>query len=232
MIDNNTGKSWIRIVSNFEDFISTPFVDGINAVCWNRELAGDFFEVISKCTFAENMISLHEDALIALQLTDQGQVARSTLINDLRLLSAQGLLPTLNIIKHYHRDAIFPFFPTDVYSWHIDRSSLPGSTILCTYFGAASEIVANDQAKQKILIPAFRDKLKLLHQGVDESFDPFLVDNFFDLHYQIKDGAQIINLGKGNMWRLAIDHPGCKVLPCIHRAPVEKNGEPRLMMIC
>jgi hypothetical protein len=58
------------------------------------------------------------------------------------------------------------------------------------------------------------------------------MDNFFDLHYQAKPDAQIINLGIGNLWRLAVDHPNNPVLPCIHRAPIEKFGEYRLLLIC
>lgn len=55
---------------------------------------------------------------------------------------------------------------------------------------------------------------------------------FFDLHYQPKAHAQPINLGIGHIWRLAVDHPTQKVLPCVHRAPVENDGEYRLLLIC
>lgn len=55
---------------------------------------------------------------------------------------------------------------------------------------------------------------------------------FFDLHYQPKPDAQPVNLGTGHIWRLAVDHPTQKVLPCVHRAPVEKDGEYRLLLIC
>ena len=29
-----------------------------------------------------------------------------------------------------------------------------------------------------------------------------------------------------------VDHPESKVLPCVHRAPREKTGQTRLLMIC
>ena len=51
-------------------------------------------------------------------------------------------------------------------------------------------------------------------------------------HYQPKPDAQPINLGIGHIWRLAVDHPTQKVLPCVHRAPVENDGEYRLLLIC
>jgi hypothetical protein len=29
-----------------------------------------------------------------------------------------------------------------------------------------------------------------------------------------------------------VDHPEQQVLPCVHRAPLENNGEYRLLLIC
>ena len=55
---------------------------------------------------------------------------------------------------------------------------------------------------------------------------------FFDLHYQAKENAEIINLGIGNLWRLAVDCAESDVLPCVHRAPIEKDGNVRLLLIC
>ena len=57
-------------------------------------------------------------------------------------------------------------------------------------------------------------------------------EHFFDLHYQVNSDARPFSLGVGNLWKLAVDHPESKVLPCIHRAPIENNGEPRLLLIC
>jgi hypothetical protein len=114
----------------------------------------------------------------------------------------------------------------------VDRSPVGTQTFLCTYHGAASDILPNDQATQKILIPEIREKLKELHDGPEAEFEMFLKDCFFDLHYQPKSNAQPINLGSGHLWKLAVDHPGQQVLPCIHRAPVERGGEYRLLLIC
>jgi hypothetical protein len=117
-----------------------------------------------------------------------------------------------------------------VYSYHVDRSPIPGDTILCTYYGEPSEILPNSEVTQKILIPEIRAELKKLYDGTEEGFEDFLIENFFDLHYQAKPEAQGISLGIGHIWRLAIDHPESKVLPCVHRAPIEKTK--RLLLIC
>src|SRR5690606_6500512 len=109
-----------------------------------------------------------------LNLTEQGHLAREIIIKDLSLLKAQGASPTLNLIKCYERDDAHPFFPTDVYSFHVDRSPVPTDSFLCTYFGQPSEIVPNSQAKQKVLVPEIRNKLKKIYVGPDEGFESFL----------------------------------------------------------
>ena len=147
-------------------------------------------------------------------------------------MKAHGASPVLNVIKCYERDDACPFFPTDVYSFHVDRSPVPTDTFLCTYYGESSEILPNSQAQQKVLVPEIRDELKKLYQGAAEGFESFLSEHFFDLHYMAKPTASPISLGPGHLWRLAIDHPGSKVAPCVHRAPIEKTGQNRLLMIC
>lgn len=222
----------IQVVTNFHDLASTPFQGATNALCWKRDLVGDFSEIVKKVELTENITVLDEEELRALQLSEQGQLAREILLNDMKLLTAHGASPCLNVIQYYERDDQFPFFPTDVYSFHVDRSPIPTDTFLCTYYGESSEIVPNSQAIQKVLVPEIRHELRKLYDGNDEGFESFLTDNFFDLHYQAFPEANIIRLGQGNLWRLAVDHPESQVLPCLHRAPIEKNGEPRLLLIC
>ncbi|MGB0425252.1 MAG: hypothetical protein ACPGED_13055, partial [Flavobacteriales bacterium] len=129
-------------------------------------------------------------------------------------------------------DDSYPFFPTDVYSFHVDRSPVPTDTFLCTYYGESSELISNSESIQKVLVPEIRDELKKLYGGNDEGFESFLSEYFFDLHYQPEPGAQITQLGIGNLWKLAVDHPESQVLPCVHRAPLEKSGQKRLLLIC
>lgn len=221
----------IKIVSSFSDLVNTKFKAENNAFCWQRNLIGDFKEIVDKLQLEENITEVSAEDLLALQLSEQGDNARNIILNDLQLLSDFGASPSLNLLKSYERDTEFDFISTDVYSFHVDRSPIATDTFLCTYFGAASDLVANDQAVQKILIPEVREQLKKLHDDDDQDFESFLKDNFFDLHYEALQDAKPVNLGNGNLWRLAVDHPQQEVLPCIHRAPIERN-EYRLLLIC
>ncbi|MGC5745609.1 DUF1826 domain-containing protein [Chryseobacterium sp. NFX27] len=222
----------IGVVSSFSELISTNFQGAMNAVCWHRNLTGDFNEIVSKLQLKENITEVSVEDLMALQLSEEGNAAREIILSDVRQLTDFGASPSLNLLKSYERDEEFDFISTDVYSYHVDRSPVGTQTFLCTYHGAASDILPNDQATQKILIPEIREKLKELHDGPAAEFDMFLKDCFFDLHYQPKPNAQPINLGSGHLWKLAVDHPGQQVLPCVHRAPVENEGEWRLLLIC
>jgi len=224
--------SQIHCVTNFQDLVATPFNGEMNAICWTRKLTGDFSEVVKKITFSGNITEIEEEELCELQLSEQGQLAREILLNDLKALKAHGASPILNVISYYDRDDSYPFFPTDVYSFHVDRSPIPTDTFLCTYYGESSEILPNSQGTKKVLIPEIRDELQKLYQGADEGFESFLSEHSFDLHYQAKPGACPISLGLGNLWRLAVDHPESQVSPCLHRAPKEKPGEKRLLLIC
>ena len=232
MLDLPIADNQIHCVTNFQDLTKTPFQGNINALCWKRNLVGDFSEIVNKISFSDNIIAINETDLNELILSEQGQLARQILIDDLTLLKAHGALPTLNLIKYYDRDDDFPLFPTDVYSYHVDRSPIAVDTFLCTYYGEPSQVLLNEQAQQKILIPEIRNELKKIYGGAEAGFEAFLCEHFFDLHYQEKPNAQPISLGLGNLWRLAIDHPESKVSPCVHRAPKEKTRETRLMIIC
>lgn len=233
MTNLSSTDNQVHSVSNFNELIETPFQGTINAICWKRNLEGDFAEIVQKFKCDENMFVVQPETLQQLELTEQGNIAREIILNDLKMLEEFGAAPTLNIIKNYERDDDYPFFPTDVYSFHVDRSEIPAETILCTYYGASSEIVPNADARQKVHIPEIRDELKKLYQGEEgEGFENFLEEYFFDLHYQANPDARILSLGLGNLWKLAIDHPESQVLPCIHRAPQENMGESRLLLIC
>ncbi|MBM7421075.1 MULTISPECIES: DUF1826 domain-containing protein [Chryseobacterium] len=226
--DNNQ----VGVVSSFPELINTKFKGVMNAVCWTRSLNGDFEEIVSKLQLKENITEISIEDLLALELSEKGILARKIILNDLQLLTDFGASPSLNLLKNYERDEDFDFISTDVYSFHVDRSPIGTDTFLCTYHGAASDIIPNDQVEQKILIPEIREKLKELHDGSEEELEDFFKENFFDLHYEAKSGAVPTNLGIGNLWRLAVDHPSQEVLPCVHKAPVENDGEYRLLLIC
>lgn len=220
------------VVFHFNDLVHTVFEGKTNALCWERKPEGDFGEIVSKLHLKENITEISAEDLQSLSLSSEGKTARNFILHDLKLLTEYGASPSLNLLQSYERDDEFDFICTDVYSFHVDRSPVATDTFLCTYHGAASEIISNAEAVQKILIKEVRQKLRKLHFGSDETFEAFLKEYYFDLHYEAKPNAQPVNLGNGHLWRLAVDHPQQKVLPCIHRAPIENEGELRLLLIC
>lgn len=222
----------IRVVSSFSELVKSNFHGHMNAICWHRNLVGDFNEIVAKLELKENITEISVEDLLALKLTEKGNLARDMILKDVQLLTDFGASPSLNLLKSYERDQELDFISTDVYSYHIDRSPIETDTFLCTYHGPASDILPSDQVEQKVLIPEIREKLKKLHDGPEAEFETFLKDYFFDLHYQPKPDTKPVNLGSGHLWRLAVDHPTQQVLPCVHRAPTEKDNEYRLLLIC
>ena len=232
MSNTFSNNSQIGTVATFSELVHTDFKGERNALCWYRNLEGDFKEIVDQLQLKENITEVDPEDLLALQLSENGNKAREIILNDLRLLTDFGASPVLNVLKCYERDDEFDFISTDVYSFHVDRSPVPTDTFLCTYYGQASEILPNAQAQQKVLIPEIRNQLKKLYTGPDDGFETYLSEHFFDLHYQAKPHAQIINLGIGHLWRLAVDYPRSNVKACVHRAPQEKDGQCRLLLIC
>ncbi|SFI28354.1 DUF1826 domain-containing protein [Halpernia frigidisoli] len=232
MSHNFINNNQIKVVSAFEDLINNDFTGDQNAVCWERNLDGDFEEIVLKLQIKENITEIFSEDLLSLKLSEKGNTAREIILNDLQLLEDFGASPSLNLIKNYERDDASDFISTDVYSFHVDHSPIESSTFLCTYFGAASDILPNDEAVQKVLIPQIREKLKNLYNVEELEFETFVRENYFDLHYEPKINSKPVNLGLGNLWRLAVESPEQKVLPCIHRAPLENKDEYRLLLIC
>lgn len=227
-----SNNSQVGVVSTFDELIHQEFQGVMNAICLYRNLSGDFKEIVSKLQLKENVTVISIEDLLALSLLEEGNVAREIVLNDLKSLTDLGASPSLNLLKSYERDEEFDFISSDVYSYHVDRSAIETDTFLCTYYGPASDIIPNHQVEQKILIPEIRQKLKDLYDGPEAGFESFLTEYFYDLHYQPKPDTHPLNLGIGHLWKLAVDHPDQQVLPCVHRAPKEKDGEYRLLLIC
>lgn len=223
----------IKVVGSFEELVSTPFADGVNALCWPRTLAGNFQEIVDRLGGVEEITSLDEDDLRALDLSEAGRAARDILIEDLRRLRDRDLAPELNCIPAYPRDEEQGLVPTDVYSFHADSANVMADTFLCSYTVACSEGVRNEEAVRCVDVPATRAALLKQYGGADDDgFKVFLNENFFDLHYDALPGAQPYSFGLGNLWRIATACPGSPVPPCVHRAPTTQPGRPpRLLLI-
>jgi hypothetical protein len=222
----------IQQVSSFEELLTTRFQDGINALCWPRTLEGDFGEVATALKAAVGITTLNEAALRRLPLSPAGKLAVEAMLADQRRLREHGLDPVLDVINGYPPNDEPGPVRTDVCSFHVDSATAEADTWLCTYHGASSEGLRNDEAMARVDIPETRAELLRHYGGADdEGFAEYLNDHYFDLHYAPLPGARPFAFGQGHLWRIATEHPGCPVPPCIHRAPDPIPGQPRLLLI-
>ena len=227
------GYTRIKAVRSFVELITTPMSNGINALCWQRTLPGDFCEIVGCLGVIREITTLDHTSLLALPLSPAGQTARDILIQDQYLLREAGLAPSLDCIPTYPRDADAGPVPTDVYSFHADSATVVADTYLCSYTEAASEGLRNDEARRRVDIPETRAALLKLYGGADDDlFAAYLNDHCYDLHYAPIADARPFNFGLGNLWRIATEYPDSLVPPCIHRAPTTLPGRPpRLLLI-
>ncbi len=243
----------IKLVHSFQELLDTPLNDGVNALCWQRDLPGDFAEVMAALSVTKpprrDEPAAHDNSsddsdssgitrvkaaqLKRLRLTEAGKIAAELLQQDLLLLRQHGQQPRLDLIKAYARDQSAVAIATDVHSFHADSAPQAACTWLCSYTGAASQGLRNDQAQKHIDIPATRARLLQEFGGADDgAFEDFLIEHYYDLHYAPLPQAEPFDFGLGNLWRIAIDYPGNPVPPCIHRAPEPLPGRgPRLLLI-
>lgn len=223
----------IRRVGSFHELVTTPLVDGVNALCWERTLPGDFDVIVAQLGDGVGVVTLDEARLLALQLSAAGRAAIEVMLADLRLLREHELDPVLNCIYGYPRDEQSGTVHTDVFSYHADSAPVPTDTWLCSYYGATSEGLRNEEALRQVDIAATRAELLQRFGGDDnEEFRTYLAENCYDLHYAPVAGARPFAFGLGNLWRIACDYPDSPVPPCVHRAPPQQPGDPpRLLLI-
>ena len=222
----------IRVVTSFDELLSTPFANGVNALCWPRVLEGDFAEVVAHLTVPPGISHLSADELRALPLSATGKAAVEIMIADHERLSEQGLDPVLDCVNGYVQPEEAGPVRTDVCSFHVDSATAEADTWLCTYHGASSEGLLNEEAIARVHLPETRARLLECYGGADdEGFAEWLNDHFYDLHYAPLPGAQPYTFGVGNLWRIATQYPGSPVPPCIHRAPDPVEGQKRLLLI-
>lgn len=229
--------SWFGITDTAAAWLQLPFAGERNAVCWRRQLVGDFDEVARLAGALDadaDRLPLDDEALTRLHdsATPAGRLAITTLREDLRLLREQGHEPGLELLRRYPRDGD-PDLPTDVHSFHVDSATVPTETILCTYAGPATELLPRDQARRRVDQPELRARLRRrFGDGDDAVFAAWLAEHAFDLHFVPKPGAVPWRCGPGELWRLAVLHPGVAVPACVHRAPPAPAGSaPRLLLI-
>ncbi len=223
----------IQRVKSFQELVTTPFAGGVNALCWQRTLPGDFSEVVDQLGGSEGITTLDDSCLLALPVSAAGRAAIAILLADQRLLREHDLDPALNCINGYPRDQNpGPVF-TDVFSFHADSAPVEADTWLCTYHGPASEGLRNDEAQRRVDLPETRAELLKRFGGEDNAaFREYLNENCYDLHYAPSPQARPFSFGLGNLWRIAVDYPGSPVPPCIHRAPATRPDQPpRLLLI-
>ena len=223
----------IKVVTSLDELVSTPFQNGINALCWPRTLPGDFRAVAEALGTDEGIVTVDESSLEDLVLSEAGKVARDILLADQQSLRSFDLQPNLDCVHGSPRGEPQGLFHTDVHSFHVDTATVPADTWLCTYVGASSEGLRNDEVQRRVEDPTTRAELVRLYGGSDDAgFLEFLAANFYDLHYAPLPGAQPFSFGVGNLWRIAIEYPGCWVPACIHRAPLMLPGQPsRILLI-
>lgn len=223
----------IRRVNSFQELVSTRFANGVNALCWERKLEGDFAEIVQLLGPAEGITNIDEDRLLALPVSAASGIAIVNLLADQRLLREHNLDPALNCIHGYPRDETVGPVATDVFSFHADSATVETDTWLCTYHGPSSQGLRNEEARLRVDVPATRAELLKCFGGEDdEDFRAYLSDHCYDLHYEPFPGATPFAFGQRNLWRIAVAWPGSPVPPCIHRAPETLPGEPaRLLLI-
>jgi hypothetical protein len=223
----------IRRVNSFQELVGTRFANGVNALCWERKLDGDFAEVVQLLGPGEAITTVDDARLLALPASAAGRVAIENLLADQQLLRDHNLDPSLNCIHGYPRDKTVGPVATDVFSFHADSATVETDTWLCTYLGPSSEGLRNDEARRRVDESATRAELLRGFGGEeDEAFRAYLSDHCFDLHYEPIPGARPFSFGQGNLWRISLAWPGSRVPPCIHRAPETIPGQPpRLLLI-
>ena len=229
---SGAGQPRVRKVGSFEELLTARFADGVNALCWERTLPGDFVEVITKLGPGEGIVPLEDERLRALDLTPAGRLAAEAMLADQQLLRDHDLAPSLNCVYDCVRGADAGTVPTDVTSFHVDSAPVEVDTWLCTYHGASSEGLRNEDALLKVEIPEIRAALLKEYGGADDAgFAEFLHEHSYDSHYAPKPGASPYPFGTFTLWRIATRWPGSPVPPCIHRAPENHTGSPRLLLI-
>lgn len=236
--DSPHDPPWLASVASAERFFATPLRGEHNAVRWCRPLIGDFAGLAQLAATLDDAdrVPLDDDALAALRPTAPlvVQAAIDFVLADLVRLRVHGHEPSFELLRRYERDPD-PDLPVDVHSFHVDTANAEVETILCTYFGAPSEVLARTDATRCVDEPSLRARLRTRFEDGgghgDAAFARWLGEHAFDLHYRMRPGAMPFAFARGELCRLAVQHPGAATPACIHRAPAADGHTPRLLLI-
>lgn len=83
----------------------------MNAICWHRNLIGDFKEIVDKLELKENITEISIEDLLKLKLSENGHLARDIILKDMQLLTDFGASPILNLLKIISAMKISILFP-------------------------------------------------------------------------------------------------------------------------
>ncbi|MFX9061449.1 hypothetical protein ABTN34_16345, partial [Acinetobacter baumannii] len=75
----------VEVVSTFAELVNTHFQGNKNAICWHRNLVGDFKEIVAKLELKENITEISTEDLLALELSEQGDLIYAELSGDFPL---------------------------------------------------------------------------------------------------------------------------------------------------
>jgi hypothetical protein len=151
----------IKHIPNFQELVATPFTGGVNALCLERNLAGDFGGIATALLGASRgqrtddreqpddgaIMAVGEERLKRLELSTKGKEAVAVLLEDMRLLRELGRDPVLNLISGYPRDEEAAVVATDVFSWHADRILLGADASASPDLSAIASATAEALAK-------------------------------------------------------------------------------------
>jgi hypothetical protein len=224
--------AFVHYVHSFEELIHTPYPDGVNALCWQRDLPGSYSELLDLLPLQPGINSIEDADILALEFSVEGRLAARQVLADLELLRQHDLDPVLDAIHGYVEAGETGVIPTNVRSWHVDSATAKADTYLCTYHGASSQALAPGAAIRRCDIPETRAAMLAEFGGKDDAeFEDYLAACCYDLHYLPLPGTKPVNFGVGNMWRIAVQWPGSETPASVHRAPEPEAGRMRLLLI-
>lgn len=117
-------------------------------------------------------------------LSEAGKLAREILLDDWKLLKDHGgASPSLNIIRCYERDDACPFFPTDVYSFHVDRFLYPPIPFYVRTMASQVSWRPMHKHNKSACSRIYGLQLKKYTMEHQKDLTHFWRSIFFDLHY-------------------------------------------------